>query len=498
VISYQAPLQNLTGFAPLVQIVSSRPGTREGVVMRPTIDIRNPRTGQIDFAISPPDRASLETTANRMRVAQIGWERLGVSGRAQAMLDLCDAVERHRGAIIGKLSEDTGRYEMSVAELEGLKGITGMRCATAEAALAAATGQSQSDPSLRFQQQYVPLPLVGIISPWNYPLILCMIDAITALLAGSAVLVKPSEVTPRFIQPFRTAIAEVEALRDILVLVEGGAETGQDVIDLTDTVVFTGSVPTGKLVQQRAASQFKTAFLELGGNDAAVVLASADADEAAEIIVRGAVENSGQLCCAIERVYAEAAIAGPLSDAIVARMNALKLNTADVKSGEMGPIIYQRQAEILQDQLDDAVAKGARVLAGGKIVQSDGGLWCQPTVLADVDHTMKVMQDETFGPIIPIMRFDTVEQAITLANDTIFGLSATVIGDEAEAIRLGERLNAGGVWINDFDTMGGVGDKAEKTAFGVSGLGGTRYGPGGFLRFLRKKALVIRAPKSAA
>ena len=466
--------------------------------MRNAIEVRNPRTGKIDHTIQPPSRADLETIAVEMRKAQDRWAALPLAGRCAAMLELCDAVDRHRVEIIAKLSEDTGRYDMSVAELEGLKGITRMRCATAADALAQLGGQSGSDPSLSFRQQYVPQPRVGIISPWNYPLILCMIDAITALIAGSAVLIKPSEVTPRFIPAFRQAIAEVDALRDILVLVEGGAEVGGDVIDLTDTLVFTGSVPTGKLVQKRAADQFKTAFLELGGNDAAVVLASANPEIAAEIIVRGAVENSGQLCCAIERVYVDTGIADQVTQAIVAEMAKQKLNTAAPDSGLLGPIIFEKQARVLQDQLDDAVAKGAKILTGGKIIQSNGGLWCEPTVLVDVDHSMKIMQDETFGPIVPIMRFTSATEAVTLANETIYGLSATVIGQEDDAIRIGEQLNAGGVWINDFDTMGGVGDKAEKTAFGASGLGGTRYGPGGFMRFMRKKALVVRSQKSAA
>jgi succinate-semialdehyde dehydrogenase/glutarate-semialdehyde dehydrogenase len=343
----------------------------------------------------------------------------------------------------------------------------------------------------------VPHQLVGIISPWNYPLILAMIDAITALLAGCAVAIKPSEVTPRFIEPFRAAIAEVEYLRDILDVFPGNGEIGKEIIDLTDTLVFTGSVPTGRLVQQRAASQFKTAFLELGGNDAAVVLNSADADQAAEIIVRGSVENSGQLCCAIERVYAERGTFDALTDCIATRVRALKLNDRDVRDGEIGPIIFEKQARILREQLADAVEKGAKVVVGGNIVERDGGLWCEPTVLIGVTHDMLIMREETFGPIIPIMAFDSEEEAVRLANDTDFGLSATVIGEEEAAIRIGEQLNAGGVWINDFDTMGGVGDQAEKTAFGVSGLGGTRYGPGGFMRFMRKKAIVVRKLEAA-
>jgi acyl-CoA reductase-like NAD-dependent aldehyde dehydrogenase len=460
--------------------------------MTRTIQIRNPRTGANDYTIKPLARAELEARCSQLRAGQAAWLALGVEGRAKAMLALCDAVDRHYYAILEALCLDTGRHEMSVAEIEGLKGITRMRCATAEDALAEASGNS-SDPTLRFQQQHVPYELVGIVSPWNYPLILCMIDAITALLAGSAVAIKPSEVTPRFIQPFRKAIAEVEHLRDVLDVFEGDGETGGAIVDLTDTLVFTGSVRTGRKVQERAASQFKTVFLELGGSDPAVVLDSAEPDFAAEIIVRGAVENSGQLCCAIERVYVQNGVYDAVCERVVARMKALRMNMDDIKDGELGPVIFARQADILRDQIADATAKGARVLTGGNIVEHDGGLWCEPTVLVNVTQDMAIMRDETFGPIVPIMAFDTEDEAVRLANDTEFGLSAAVIGEEAKAIEIGSRINAGGMWINDFDTMGGVGARAEKTAFGCSGLGGTRYGYGGFRRFLRKKAIVIRS-----
>ena len=460
--------------------------------MTRTLAIRNPRTGAADYEIRPLDRQALEARCRELRAGQAAWLALGVEGRARAMLSLCDAVDRHYQAILSALCADTGRYEWSVNEIEGLKGITRMRCATAGEALAEASGSS-SDPTLRFQQQHVPYELVGIISPWNYPLILCMIDAVTALLAGSAVAIKPSEVTPRFIKPFRAAIAEVEHLRDVLDLFEGDGETGGMIVDLTDTLVFTGSVRTGRKVQERAASQFKTVFLELGGSDPAVVLDSAGPDFAAEIVVRGAVENSGQLCCAIERVYVQRGVYDAVTERVVERMKALRMNTDDIEKGELGPVIFARQAEILREQIADAVARGAKVLTGGRIVEHGGGLWCEPTVLADVTQDMAVMRDETFGPIVPIMAFDTEDEAVRLANDTEFGLSAAVIGDEAKAIAIGSRINAGGLWINDFDTMGGVGARAEKTAFGCSGLGGTRYGLGGFRRFLRKKAIVIRS-----
>lgn len=463
-----------------------------------TIQVRNPRSGETDYTIDVPDKTEMEEQAARLRAGQAAWAEIGLEGRKAAMLELCNAIDRNYDAIRDALCEDTGRFEWSVAEIEGVKGITQMRVATAEDALSAVTGQS-GDASLHFHQQYVPHELVGIISPWNYPLILSMIDTITALLAGSAVLVKPSEVTPRFIKPYLAAISEVPFLRDVLGYLEGDGEIGAATIDLTDMVVFTGSVPTGRKVQERAGNQFKTAFLELGGNDPAVVLDSANPAEAAEIIVRGAMENAGQLCCSLERVYAGPAIYDALVQELTVQTKAVEMNIDDIKTGEVGPIIFDRQAQVIQAQLDDAVAKGARITTGGTIIRHNGGLWCEPTVLVGVTQDMKIMQDETFGPVIPIAAFSDTEEAIALANDTNFGLSACVIGDEDDAVAIGERINAGGIWINDFDTMGDVGDKAEKTAFGDSGLGGSRYGPGGFFRFLRKKAVIVRKPaKSAA
>jgi len=358
--------------------------------------------------------------------------------------------------------------------------------------LAETAGTSPSDPGVTFVQQYVPIGLAAVISPWNYPLILALLDAIPALLAGCAVAVKPSEVTPRFIEPLERAIADVPALRAVLKVFAGGGETGSALVNLTDTVVFTGSTRTGRRVLEQAAQQFKRPFLELGGKDPAIVLESADVRQSAEIVLRGALENSGQLCCSIERVYVHDSLASAFSSEICRQASELSFNHPDIEDGDLGPLIFEEQANIIRNHLDDALAKGARVLHGGNIVNLGGGLWCEPTVMVDVDHTMKIMRDETFGPVIPIMTFASEQEAVTLANDTTYGLSATVLGEESRAIAVGKAIHAGGIWINDFDTMGYVGEAAEKNAFNCSGLGGSRYGPGGFLRFITKKALVVR------
>lgn len=461
--------------------------------MSTPILVRNPRTGQHDYQFVAPSRNALGTVCAGLRGGQPRWAGIGLAARIEVMRDFIAALDRNRGAIISALTADTGRHALSVMELDALLGIMDERCQFAPAVTAGLGGVSRRDESLRFEQQYVPYELVGIISPWNYPLILSFLDAVPALLMGCAVLIKPSEITPRFIDPLRGALEDVPPLKAVLEIVPGPGDVGQAIIDLTDTAVFTGSVATGRKVLRQAAEQFKPVFLELGGKDPALVLEGADPRHAAEVVLRGATENAGQLCSSIERVYAHRSLVDAFTYEVCRLASELTFNHPNVDAGDLGPVIFAQQANILRDHLSDALDKGARILVGGNVVEIDGGLWCEPTVVVNVNHEMKLMRDETFGPIIPIMSFATIDQAVRLANDSTYGLSATVIGPQSEAMAVGRRLKAGGVWINDFDTIGGVGEKAEKQAFNYSGLGGSRYGPGGFIRFVRKQALVVRA-----
>ena len=319
---------------------------------------------------------------------------------------------------------------------------------------------------------------------------LALIDAIPALAAGCAVIVKPSEVTPRFIRPLMAAIAEIPELEDVLVLIEGDGATGAALIDLVDYVAFTGSVATGRKVGAAAAAAFIPASLELGGKDPMIILASADPDHAADIALRASVVNSGQACQSIERVYVAAAIADRFLAALTAKAKAARLNYPDINSGDIGPFIFARQAEIVQSQLDDAVANGATILTGGSVETLGGGLYLRPTVLTGVTPTMKIMADETFGPVIPVTSFDDVETAISLANGGDFGLSAAVVAETAvEAESVAIRLRAGAVSINDGSLTSMVWE-AEKSSFGLSGLGPSRMGDSGILRFYRRQALI--------
>jgi succinate-semialdehyde dehydrogenase/glutarate-semialdehyde dehydrogenase len=458
------------------------------------IDVRNPRTGEIDYAITPPTRDELSDECKRLRDAQVEWSNAPLSHRIEVMRKWADAVEKHRDAISQAESIDTGRWKIASespsAVIWGVRGWCDRAGEVIENALA--VGESSTMPQARLSQQLVPYPLLGVISPWNFPLMLSSIDAIPALIAGCAAIIKPSEVTPRFIEPIQETIASVPELDQVLTYVTGGGETGQDIIDNVDIVCFTGSVPTGRKVAEACAKRFIPAFLELGGKDPVIVTASADIDRATDAVLRGAVYATGQICYSIERVYVDEKIHDAFVDKLVEKSNAIQLNDQGVHAGHIGPLIFDKQAGIIDSQLDDAVAKGATIRTGGKSEEISGGKYVRPTVVTGVNHDMTLMRDETFGPVIPVMGYSTVGEAIALANDTEFGLSAAVIaGDEQEAHEIGQQINAGGVSLMDTTLTTAILRDAEKTSFNFSGMGGSRMGPASILRFFRKKALIV-------
>ena len=455
------------------------------------IGVRNPRTGKIDYWITPPTSTQLAEICNRLRKAQITWQNSGIEGRISAMQEWKQALLSHKDELIEALVTDTGRWSESLIEFDSFISSIDRWCKLAPE-LFQNERKTLAIPFIQLQQQLVPYPLVGTISPWNFPLLLSTIDTIPALLAGCAAVVKPSEIAPRFIQPLNKTIASVPQLQDILVYIEGAGDIGAALIESVDLVCFTGSVATGRQVAEAAARKFIPAFLELGGKDPAIVLASADLDLATSAILWGSVVNTGQSCLSIERVYVAESIFDRFVDRLVAKAKNLQLAYPSVKEGQIGPIIAEKQADMIAEHLQDAVDRGAVIHCGGEIERLDGGLWCRPTVLTQVDHTMKVMTEETFGPIMPVISFATVEEAIHLGNDTIYGLSAAVFaGSEAEALEVASCLEAGAISINDAGLTAFI-HEAEKNAFKFSGLGGSRMGLAALKRFMRQKAFLIK------
>ncbi|MBS0480508.1 MAG: aldehyde dehydrogenase family protein, partial [Proteobacteria bacterium] len=452
--------------------------------------VRNPRTGQHDYEIAPLDAAAVRRLADELRARQPRWSALTAEERAERLRALGAAVGRHRDAITAALTADTGRRAISAIEVDGTIRTIERWAASGPGLIAHHEGQARpsATPGVEISTRLVPYPLVGVISPWNFPLTLALIDAIPALAAGCAAIVKPSEVTPRFIRPLTTALTETPDIP--LVLVEGDGATGAALVGAVDYVAFTGSVATGRKVAAAAAAAFIPASLELGGKDPMIVLADADPVWAASVALRASIVNTGQACQSIERIYVARAIAEPFLAALVEQASAVRFNAGDIGAGEIGPFIFEKQAAIVQHQIDDAAANGATVLCGGRVEEIGGGLYLRPTVLTGVEPDIAMMREETFGPVIPVTPFDNIDEAIALANSGEFGLSAAVLGgDAAAAAAVARRLNAGAVSINDGSLTGMVWD-AEKSSFGASGLGASRMGDSGLLRFLRKEALL--------
>jgi succinate-semialdehyde dehydrogenase/glutarate-semialdehyde dehydrogenase len=457
------------------------------------IPVRNPRTGSTEFTFSAASAQEVAEKAARLRGNQKVWAARPIAERIDIMRRWVVELLAHAKAIGAADGADTGGCHTSqFTAFVAVANINGW-CEDAEAVLTRAqvSGQSLTMPTVSIQSQLVPYSLVGVISPWNAPMMLSLLDAVPALFAGSAVLLKPSEVTPRFVEPLMHTVRKVPELAEVFDVVLGDGRTGQDVVANVDLICFTGSVPNGRKVAMACAERLIPCFLELGGKDPAIVTAEADIDRATTAILRGGVYATGQVCYSVERVYVHESIHDRFVEELVRKAQQVRLNDANPLDGHIGPFIFVRQPQIVESHLQDAVAKGAKILTGGVTETLGGGLYMRPTVVTDVDHSMRLMREETFGPILPVMRFRTVDEAVALANDTEFGLTASVIaGSEAEGIRIAQQVNAGSVFVQDtFLTFAKL-RKIGTHSFGVSGLGGSRTGPDSIMRFLRRKAIM--------
>ncbi|WP_300608770.1 aldehyde dehydrogenase family protein [Trebonia sp.] len=464
------------------------------------LPVRNPYTGEFDYEITPPTPEELAQTCTRLRAAQVTWGAAPLEHRIEVLSRWADELDAAYGPLSAADYADTGGCLISLIAPRVVAGSVRAWAADAPRVLAAAarSGTSSIMPSISFRTQLVPYPLVGVISPWNGPLMLSMLDPVPALFAGSAVIVKPSEVAPRFTEPLMATIRAVPELAGVLTFITGDAQTGQELIGQVDMLCFTGSVPNGRKVAQACAARLIPAYLELGGKDPAVITASADLEAAATAVLRGAAFGTGQVCFSIERIYVQEDVHDEFVDILARKAGQVKLNYPDIDDGEIGPFGFDRQAKIADEHLADAVAKGAVIRAGGPSQELGGGHYMRPTVLTEVNHGMLLMREESFAPFMPVMRYRTEDEAVELANDTSYGLSAAVIaGTAAEAARIGERINAGTVSLQDtFLTLFKTRDIGTNS-FGDSGLGGDRTGPASILRFLRKKALLTQSAPPA-
>ncbi|QEN15539.1 aldehyde dehydrogenase family protein [Mycolicibacterium sp. ELW1] len=459
-----------------------------------TITVHNPADGRVAGSVPVDGPDAVAAKARELRLFQTEWEEIGPRGRKVWMykwqdwiLDNADHLTEVLMSESGKSRNDASLEPVAIAD--SIKYWAG----NAEAFLADAHPKPHS-PLYKIKKlttRYRPYQLVGIIEPWNFPLAMLALDVVPALAAGAAVLLKPSEVTPLSAVEFARGWTEVGA-PPVLSLATGYGETGAAVINNADYVHFTGSTATGRKVAVACAERLIPFSLELGGKDPAIVLADADIDRAANGIAWGGMFNSGQVCISVERVYVEA----PVYDEFIGKLTANVRNIAQGQedSGfkyDTGAMATAAQRDIVDGHVKDAVAAGARVLTGGK--PTGVGTFYQPTVLADVTPTMSCIAEETFGPTLPVVKVADEEEAIRLANDSKYGLSATVwTGDVERGERVARRLECGAVNINDALTnvfcpslpMGGWKD---------SGIGYRAGGPSGLIKFCRQQA--ITAPR---
>ncbi|TQR09666.1 aldehyde dehydrogenase family protein [Psychrobacillus soli] len=463
--------------------------------MNDQIAVRNPRTGETDYEFNPTTVEELKEQCTRLREGQQQWAKLGLQGRVEVLQKWKDSLLFYKQEIMDALISDTGRLSESVREFENIsKWIERWTEVANDLFVSQPPITSQYVPTLEMKQELVPYKLVGVISPWNFPMSLSTMDMIPALLAGSAVIVKPSEVTPRFIEPIQKSIDAVPELATVLQYVLGAGEVGAQMIDEVDLIVFTGSEKTGRKVAAQAGQNLIPAFLELGGKDPAIVLKSADIESAVQGILFGSICGVGHQCFSTERIYVDEQIHDSFVQRLVEEANKIEL-AYTLGNGHLGPIIFDKQAVIIREQVEDALSKEAHVQCGGEIEQQNDSLWMRPTVLTNVNHSMSIMREETFGPVMPVMSFSTVEEAVALANDSSYGLSASIFSSNPEeAYEVAVQLHAGGVSINDAGVLPFVLTEApEYSAFNCSGLGESRFGKTGLKRFLRHQLIITKS-----
>jgi acyl-CoA reductase-like NAD-dependent aldehyde dehydrogenase len=474
-----------------VTTTAAAPESRHGS----SIDVRNPATGESIATVAVTDPDEVRSAVARARAAQPGWEALGFDGRARLFKRCQKWIVDNSDRIVDTIVSETGKAweDAFGAEVAYAAPAFGFWADNAERYLADERVRTSS-PLVKGRKlvvRYAPVGVVGVIGPWNYPLTNSFGDCIPALAAGNAVVLKPSEVTPL------TALLMLEMMRecglpeDVYQVVQGYGETGGALIDAVDVVMFTGSTATGKKVMARAAETLTPVSLELGGKDPMVVCADADLERAANAAVHYSMQNAGQTCISVERVYVEEPVYKDFVDRVSAKVGELRQNRpAGPGSTDLGAVIHPPQADIVQRHVDDAVARGAKVLVGGHRRDEGDAHWFEPTVLVDVDHTMDCMREETFGPTLPIMKVRDADEAVRLANDTPFGLQASVwTKDVAKGERLARRIDAGGVSVNDAQ-VSYLALELPMGGWKESGLG-SRHGADGIRKYAKRQTVLV-------
>ena len=445
--------------------------------------IENPATGALVAEVLEDTADSVAKAYERARAAQPAWAATPLAERSARVARFRDLVEANKDSLALTLTREMGKpVKQAVNELTALRGRIDFFLEHVAAVTAEETVLHQPDGALDEVIGQEPLGVVANVSAWNYPWFVGSNVFVPALLTGNAVVYKPSEYTTLTGQRIAELWREAGVPADVFACVVGGGSVGAAVVDLpVDGVFFTGSYATGRRIAERVAPRMIRLQLELGGKDPTYVTDDVDVRAAAESLADGAMYNTGQSCCSVERIYVHERVEAAFVDAFVEVVRGFKLGDPEDPDTYIGPLARPAQLDVLDEQVADAVARGARLLVGGKRAARPGAYY-EPTVLAGATQHMKLMRDESFGPIIGIARVKDDEEAVTLMNDTEYGLTAGVYAhDLARAERVLARVNAGSVYVNACDR---VSPRLPWTGRRHSGIGSTlsTYGIRAFLQ----------------
>ncbi|HEX8104038.1 MAG TPA: aldehyde dehydrogenase family protein [Solirubrobacteraceae bacterium] len=466
------------------------------------IEVENPATGQVIGTVPVRSEEEVKAMVARAREAQVGWQALGFEGRGRVLLRAQKWVTENASRLVQTIVSETGKTveDAQLAEVAYAANAFGFWARRAPEYLAEEKIRSSNPFVLgrKLVVRYEPVGVVGIIGPWNYPLTNSFGDAIPALAAGNAVVLKPSEITPLTSLLMEEAMRECGLPEHVFQVATGYGETGAALIDEVNMVMFTGSTRTGKKIMARAAETLTPVSLELGGKDPMIVLSDADLERAANAAVFYSMQNAGQTCISIERVYAEAPIYDEFVGKVADKVRALRQGVpAGPGSVDVGAVTFPPQLDIVSEHVEAARKAGARVVVGGEASGGEGrGRFYKPTVLTNVDHTMAAMTDETFGPTLPIMKVADAEEAVRLANDSPYGLGASVwTKDVTRGEAIARRVEAGAVCVNDAQ-LNYLALELPMGGWKTSGLG-VRHGAPGIRKYARSQAILVTrfAPK---
>ncbi len=451
--------------------------TEPQITLRRIVSV-NPATGEILRELDCTGEQQVAAAVERAHKAQPAWEAAGVQHRVEVLRRFQQRLHARKEDVARLITREAGKPYAEALVNEVVVALDATRFAIEQAPrLLRDERVPHGNPILKTKAGRMvrrPNGVVGIISPWNFPFSTPAGEAVAALAMGNAVVIKPSEFTPLVALEIKSLFDEAGLGHGLIQVIVGDGTTGAALVSSAiDKLVFTGSVTTGRRVAQDCAARFLPVVLELGGKDPMLVLDDADLDVASSGAVWGAFVNAGQVCLSVERCYVHRSIYERFVEMCVKKTRELRIGNGIDPNTDVGPMIHERQLKIVEDQVNDAVAHGARVLAGGKRLAELGANFYAPTVLTVVDHSMRIMREETFGPVLPIMPFDDDEEAVQLANDSEFGLAASVwTRNRVRGNRVAARIQAGTVLVNDAVVGFGI-SEAPHGGIKCSGMGRT-------------------------